>query len=84
VAWHDAGRLWLAGRRRITAVASSDLHREEAKRGSGRRVEERGNHHGFPVRQARAKLTMAKALADVQRRRQTHELTTREGGAAAG
>jgi hypothetical protein len=65
--WHDAGRLWLAGRRRIAAAASSDLRKEEAERRPGSRVEERGNHCGFPVCQAQAKLTVAKALAKVQR-----------------
>ena len=56
----------MAGRRRIAAAANSDLCREEAERGPGGRVEERGNHCGFPVRQAQAKLTVAKALAKVQ------------------
>jgi hypothetical protein len=36
-----------------------------------RGVEERGNHRGFPVLQAQAKLTVAKALAEVQRRRRS-------------
>jgi hypothetical protein len=44
----------------IAAVVNSDLRREEAERGPGGRVEERGNHCGFPVRQAQAKLTVAK------------------------
>jgi hypothetical protein len=30
VTWRGAGRLWLAERRRIAAVANSDLRREEA------------------------------------------------------
>jgi hypothetical protein len=57
----------LAGRRRIVAVASSDLRKEEAEHGPGSRVEERGNHCGFPVCLAQAKLTVAKALTKVQR-----------------
>jgi hypothetical protein len=52
VTWHGAGRLRLAGRRRIEAAANSDLRREDAERGPGDRVEERGNHCGFPVCQA--------------------------------
>ena len=67
-AWHSAMGLWLAGRRRITTAASSNLHRGEVECRPGRGFEERGNHHGFPVRQAQAKLTVAKALAEVQRR----------------
>jgi hypothetical protein len=70
VTWRGTGRLRLAGRRRIAAAANSDLCREEAERGPGGRVEERGNHCGFPVHQAQAELTVAKALAEVQRRRQ--------------
>jgi hypothetical protein len=77
-------RLRLAELRRITAAMSSDLRREEAERGSGRRVEERGNHRGFLVRQAQAKLNVAKALAEVQQRRQNDEATAGGGGAAAG
>jgi hypothetical protein len=57
----------LARRRRIAAAASSDLRMGEAERGPGRGVEERGNHRRFLVRQAQAKLTMAKAQAEVQR-----------------
>jgi hypothetical protein len=67
----------LAGHRRITAAANSDLRREEAKRGPGGRVEERGNHCGFPVRHAQAKITMAKVLAEVQRRRRNSEAMAR-------
>jgi hypothetical protein len=63
-------------------ATSSDLRRGEVERGLGRGVKERGNHRGFPVRQVQVKLTMAKALAEVQRRRQNNEATT--GGAAAG
>jgi hypothetical protein len=50
----------------IATAANSGLRKEEAERGPGGRVEERGNHCGFPVRQAQAKLTVAKALAKVQ------------------
>jgi hypothetical protein len=67
----------LAGRRRITAAANSDLRREKAKCGPGGRVEERGNHCGFPVRQAQAELTVAKALAEVSRRWRNSEVTVR-------
>jgi hypothetical protein len=49
VTWHGAGMLWLAERRRIVVAADSDLRREEAERGPGGRVEESGNHCGFPV-----------------------------------
>jgi hypothetical protein len=77
VTWHGAGRLRLAGRRRIEAAANSDLRREDAERGPGDRVEERGNHCGFPVCQAQAKLTAAKALAEVQRRWWNGEATAR-------
>jgi hypothetical protein len=59
VTWRCAERLWLVGRRRIVAAANSDLRREEAERGPCDRVEERGNHCGFPVCQAQAKLTVA-------------------------
>jgi hypothetical protein len=83
-AWHGARRLQLAERRRIAAIVSSDLCREEAKRGPGRRVEEMGNHRGFLVRQAQAKLTMAKALAEVQRRQQNSEEIAGGSGTAAG
>ncbi|KAL5661073.1 hypothetical protein ACJX0J_028198, partial [Zea mays] len=55
----------------------------EVERKSGRGFEERGNHRGFPVCQAQAKLTMAKALAEVQRRQQKGEATA-GGGVAAG
>ena len=65
--WHIACRLRLAGRRRIVTAASSDLCRGEAKCGQGREVKERGNHRGFLVRQALAKITVAKALAEVLR-----------------
>jgi hypothetical protein len=65
VTWRGAGRLRLAGRRRIAAAVNSDLRREEAERGPGGRVEERGNHYGFPVRQAQAELIVAKALEEV-------------------
>jgi hypothetical protein len=58
-------------------AANSGLLREEVKRGPGGRVEERGNHSGFPMRQAQAKLTVAKALAEVQRQRRNSEATTR-------
>jgi hypothetical protein len=58
------------------AVASSDLRRGDVERGPDRGVEERGNHHGFPVRQGQAKLTVAKALVEVQRRRRNDEATT--------
>jgi hypothetical protein len=80
-AWHDARGLRLAARRRI-AAASSDLRRGEVEHGPGRGVEERGHDHGFPVRQAQAKITVAKALAEVQRQRHNGEATT--GGAATG
>jgi hypothetical protein len=83
VAWHGAMGLWLAGRRRITTAASSNLRRGEVERRPGRGFEVRGNHHGFPVRQAQAKLIMAKAVAEVQRRQQNGEATT-GGGATAG
>jgi hypothetical protein len=52
----------LAGRRGIAAAASSDRRKGDVERGPGRGVEERGNHCGFPVRRAQAKLTMANAL----------------------
>jgi hypothetical protein len=68
-AWHGARRLRLAARRRIATVGSSDLCRGEAERGPGRGVEETGNHRGFLVRQAQAKLTVAKELAGVRQRR---------------
>jgi hypothetical protein len=58
----------LARRRRIVTLANYDLHREEADCGPGGRVEERGNHYGFPVCQAQVKLTVSQALAEVQRR----------------
>jgi hypothetical protein len=77
VTWRGARRLRLAGRRRITAAANSDPCREEAERGPGGKVEERGNHCGFPVRQAQAELTVAKALGEVQRRWRNGEATTR-------
>jgi hypothetical protein len=70
----------LAGSRRITAAANSDLRREEVERGSGRGVEERGNHRGFLVRQAQAKLTVAKALVEVLWRRWNGEATARGSG----
>jgi hypothetical protein len=79
-AWHAVRGLRLAGRRRIAAAASSDLPRGEVERGPGRGVEERGNHRGFLVRQAQAKLPVPKALAEVQRRRQNGEATTGGGG----
>jgi hypothetical protein len=50
-------------------ATSSDLSRGEVERGLGRGVKERGNHCGFSVSQVQAKLTVAKALAEVQRRR---------------
>jgi hypothetical protein len=75
-AWHEARGLQLARRRRIVAATSSDLRKGEVERGPGRGVEERGNHREFPVRQAQAKLTVVKALAEVQRRRQNDEATT--------
>jgi hypothetical protein len=74
----------LAGRRRITVAASSDLCRGEAEHGPRRGVEERGKHRGIPVSQSQAKLTMAKAMAEVQRRRQNGEATAGEGSAAVG
>jgi hypothetical protein len=74
----------LAGRQRIAAAASSNLRREEDERGPGSRVEEWGNHSGFLVHQAQVKLTVAKVLAEVQRRWQNDEAKTRGGGAAAG
>lgn len=55
----------MAGHRRIAAAANFDLRREVAKRGPGSRVEERGNHYGFLVRQAQAELIVAKALEEV-------------------
>jgi hypothetical protein len=70
VTWRGAGRLRLAGCRRIATATNFDLRREEAERGPSGRVEERGNHCGFPVHQAQAELTMAKALVEVQQRRQ--------------
>jgi hypothetical protein len=42
VTWRDAGRLRLAGRRRIATASNYDLHREEAECRPGGRVEERG------------------------------------------
>jgi hypothetical protein len=84
VAWHGAGRLWLARRRRIAGAVNFDLRREEVERGLGRGIDERGNHHGFLMRQAQAKLTVAKALAEVQRRRRNGEATARGSDAAAG
>jgi hypothetical protein len=74
----------LVGRRRIAVVASSDLCREEVEHRPGRKVEERGNHRVFPVRQAQAKLTVDKALAKVQRRRQNCKAIAREGDTTAG
>jgi hypothetical protein len=74
-AWHDVRRLRWAERRRITAAASSDLRMGEAERRPDRGVEERGNHRGFPVCQAQAKLTVAKALAKVRRRWQNGKAT---------
>jgi hypothetical protein len=71
----------LVGHRRIAAAVSSDLHRGEAELRPGRGVEERGNHHGFQVRQAPAKLTVTNMLAEVQRRRQNDEATAGEGAA---
>jgi hypothetical protein len=73
----ECDRLRLAGRRRIAAAANSDLRREEAERGPGGRVEERGNHSGFLVRQAQVELAVAKALAEVQRRWRNGEATMR-------
>jgi hypothetical protein len=84
VAWHDAERLRLAGHRRITVAANSDLRREEVERGPGRGIKERGNHHGFLVHQAQAKLTVGKALAEVQRRRRNGEGTVRGSDVVAG
>jgi hypothetical protein len=83
-AWHAVRGLRLAGRRRIAAAASSDLPRGEVERRPGRGVEERGNHRGFLVRQAQAKLTVPKALAEVQRRRQNGEATTGGEGRLCG
>jgi hypothetical protein len=54
----------------------------QAEHGPGRGVEEMVNHCGFPVRQAQAKLTVAKALAEVRRRRQNDEATA--GGRRCG
>jgi hypothetical protein len=54
-------------------AANSDLRREDAEHGPSGRVEERGNHSGFLVHQVQMKLTMAKALAEVMRRRQNSE-----------
>jgi hypothetical protein len=65
-------------------AANSDLRREEVERGLGRGVEERENHRRFPVRQAQAKLTVAKALAEVRRQRWNGEATARGSGVAAG
>jgi hypothetical protein len=42
----------LAGRQRIGAAASFNLRREEAERRLSSRVEKRGNHRGFLVRQS--------------------------------
>ena len=67
----------MAGRRRIAAAANSDLRREEVERRPSERVEERGNHCGFPVRQAQAELTVEKALAEAQQRRRNGEATAR-------
>jgi hypothetical protein len=74
----------LAGRRRIAAAASSDLRRGEAEHGPRRGVEERGNHHRFSVCQAPVKLTVAKALAEVQRRQQNGETTAGRGALRLG
>jgi hypothetical protein len=73
----------LAGRRRIAAAANSDLRREEVERGPGRGIEKRGSHRGFLVCQAHAKLTVDKALAEVQWRRRNGEATSRGNGATA-
>jgi hypothetical protein len=45
------------------------LRREEVKRGPGRWVGERGNHRGFLMRKAQAKLTVVEAMAEARRRR---------------
>jgi hypothetical protein len=54
---------------------SSDLRRGEVEHRLGRGFEERGNHRGFPVCQAQAKLIVAKVLAEVHRRQQKGEAT---------
>jgi hypothetical protein len=54
---HGARGFRLAGRREIAVTTNSDLRRGEIERGSGRGVEERGNHCGFPMHKAQAKLT---------------------------
>jgi hypothetical protein len=72
----------LAGRQGIAVAVSSDLCRGEVERGPGRGVEERGNHRGFLVRHAHVKLTVAKALAEAQRRQWNGE--AKRGGSAAG
>jgi hypothetical protein len=61
LAWREEAPVGQTSKDR--SAVNSNLRREEAKRGPGGRVEERGNHFGFLVRQAQAKLTMAKALA---------------------
>jgi hypothetical protein len=58
-------------------VANSDLRRGGLKRGPGRGVGGRVNHHGFPMHRAQAKLTVAEATTKVQRR-------WRNGGATIG
>jgi hypothetical protein len=57
-AWHDAWGLRLAGRRGIVATVNSGLRRGEVRCGPGRGVSERGNHNGFSMHRAQAKLTV--------------------------
>jgi hypothetical protein len=64
----------LARQRGTATAANSDLRKGEVERGPNRGVEERGNHRRFLVCKAHVKLTVAKALAEAQRRR-------RNGGA---
>ena len=60
----------MAGCRRIATATNFDLRREEAERGPSGRVEERGNHCGFPVHKAPAKLIVAEATTETRRGRQ--------------
>jgi hypothetical protein len=69
--------LRLAGRREIAVAANSGLRRGGVRRGLGRGVDERENHHGFLMRKALAKLTVAEAMAETRRGR-------RNGGATLG
>jgi hypothetical protein len=57
----------LAGQGEIVAAANSDLCRGEVECGPGRGINERGNHCGFPVHKAPAKLTVAETMVEAQR-----------------